>query len=152
MYIRHCQESNSQPVPSQVGADPTRLQWRIYNPLNRHTFCWAHIQDDPPLYLVSYVSIWNDIIVQFCHNRSYTYTYGMSPNSIMPIAIFSAHHKLNRSSCQAAPFDKFILISKSAVNKINVRAAGYHETCYLFRGGASGGGGGGNGIYPHQSF
>ena len=24
--IRHCQESNSQPVPSQVGADPTRPQ------------------------------------------------------------------------------------------------------------------------------
>ena len=25
-YIRHCRESNSQPVPSQVGADPTRPQ------------------------------------------------------------------------------------------------------------------------------
>ena len=24
IYIRHCQESNSQPVPSQVGVDPTR--------------------------------------------------------------------------------------------------------------------------------
>ena len=24
IYIRHCQELNSQPVPSQVGADPTR--------------------------------------------------------------------------------------------------------------------------------
>ena len=29
IYIRHCQESNSQPVPSQAGADPTRPQWRI---------------------------------------------------------------------------------------------------------------------------
>ena len=28
IYIRHCQESNSQPVPSQAEADPTRLQWR----------------------------------------------------------------------------------------------------------------------------
>ena len=27
IYIRHCQESNSQPVPSQAGADPTRPQW-----------------------------------------------------------------------------------------------------------------------------
>ena len=26
IYIRHCQESNSQPVPSQVEADPTRPQ------------------------------------------------------------------------------------------------------------------------------
>ena len=24
IYIRHCQESNSQPVPSQAGADTTR--------------------------------------------------------------------------------------------------------------------------------
>ena len=29
IYIRHCQESNSQPVPSQLGADPTRPQWQI---------------------------------------------------------------------------------------------------------------------------
>ena len=29
IYIRHCQESNSQSVPSQAGADPTRPQWRI---------------------------------------------------------------------------------------------------------------------------
>ena len=29
IYIRHCQESNSQPVPSQAGADTTRPQWRI---------------------------------------------------------------------------------------------------------------------------
>ena len=29
IYIRYCQESNSQPVSSQVGADPTRPQWRI---------------------------------------------------------------------------------------------------------------------------
>ena len=28
IYIRHCQESNSQPVPYQAGADPTRPQWR----------------------------------------------------------------------------------------------------------------------------
>ena len=28
IYIRHCQESNSQPVPSQAGADTTRPQWR----------------------------------------------------------------------------------------------------------------------------
>ena len=27
IYIRHCQESNSQPVPSQAGADTTRPQW-----------------------------------------------------------------------------------------------------------------------------
>ena len=27
IYIRHCQESNSQPVLSQVRADPTRSQW-----------------------------------------------------------------------------------------------------------------------------
>ena len=33
IYIRHCQESNSQPVPSQAGADPSRPQWR--------TFYWA---------------------------------------------------------------------------------------------------------------
>ena len=26
LYIRHCQESNSQPVPSQMGADPTKSQ------------------------------------------------------------------------------------------------------------------------------
>ena len=26
-YIRHCQASNSQPVPSQAGADTTRPQW-----------------------------------------------------------------------------------------------------------------------------
>ena len=26
IYIRHCQESNSQPVPSQAGADTTRPQ------------------------------------------------------------------------------------------------------------------------------
>ena len=30
IYIRHCQESNSQPVPSQAGADPTRPQWRTF--------------------------------------------------------------------------------------------------------------------------
>ena len=29
IYIRHCQESNSQPVPSQAGADPPRPQRRI---------------------------------------------------------------------------------------------------------------------------
>ena len=28
IYIRNCQESNSQPVPSQAGADTTRPQWR----------------------------------------------------------------------------------------------------------------------------
>ena len=28
IYIRHCQESNSQSVPSQVGADTTRPQWQ----------------------------------------------------------------------------------------------------------------------------
>ena len=28
IYIRHCQESNSQPVPSQAGVDTTRPQWR----------------------------------------------------------------------------------------------------------------------------
>ena len=28
--IRHCQESNSQPVPSQAGVDTTRPQWRTY--------------------------------------------------------------------------------------------------------------------------
>ena len=28
IYIRLCQESNSQPVPSQAGADTTRRQWR----------------------------------------------------------------------------------------------------------------------------
>ena len=28
IYIRHCQESNSQPVPSQAGTDPTSPQWR----------------------------------------------------------------------------------------------------------------------------
>ena len=28
IYIRHCQESNSQPVSSQAGADTTRPQWR----------------------------------------------------------------------------------------------------------------------------
>ena len=31
IYIRHCQESNPQPVPSQVRADPTRPQWRTYD-------------------------------------------------------------------------------------------------------------------------
>ena len=30
IYIQHCQESNSQPVPSQVRADPTRPQfWTV---------------------------------------------------------------------------------------------------------------------------
>ena len=29
IYIRHCQEPNSQPVPSQVRADSTRPQWRL---------------------------------------------------------------------------------------------------------------------------
>ena len=29
IYIRHCQESNSIPAPSQAEADPTRSQWRI---------------------------------------------------------------------------------------------------------------------------
>ena len=33
IYIRHCQESNSWPVPSQAGADTTRPQWR--------TWCWG---------------------------------------------------------------------------------------------------------------
>ena len=28
IYIRHCQESNSQPVPSQAGVDTTRPQWQ----------------------------------------------------------------------------------------------------------------------------
>ena len=28
-YIRHCQESNSQSVPSQAGVDTTRPQWRF---------------------------------------------------------------------------------------------------------------------------
>ena len=28
IYIRHCQKSNSRPVPSQAGADTTRPQWR----------------------------------------------------------------------------------------------------------------------------
>ena len=28
IYIRHCQESNSQLVPSQAGVDTTRPQWR----------------------------------------------------------------------------------------------------------------------------
>ena len=28
IYIRHCEESNSQPVPSQAGSDSTRPQWR----------------------------------------------------------------------------------------------------------------------------
>ena len=30
IYIRHCQESNSQPVPSQAEADTTRPQWRSF--------------------------------------------------------------------------------------------------------------------------
>ena len=30
IYIRHCQELNSQPFPFQVGADPTRPQWHSY--------------------------------------------------------------------------------------------------------------------------
>ena len=28
LYLRHCQESSSQPVPSQAGDDATRPQWR----------------------------------------------------------------------------------------------------------------------------
>ena len=51
IYIRHCQESNSQPVPSQAGADPTRPQWQtLALPLPRsiklfilryfYVFCW----------------------------------------------------------------------------------------------------------------
>ena len=31
IYIRHCQESNSQPDPSQTGADTTRPQWQWVN-------------------------------------------------------------------------------------------------------------------------
>ena len=30
-YIRRCQELNSQPVPSQAGADPTRPEWQTNN-------------------------------------------------------------------------------------------------------------------------
>ena len=32
IYIWHCQESNSQPVSSQAGADTTRPQWRVISP------------------------------------------------------------------------------------------------------------------------
>ena len=32
IYIRHCQESNSHPLPSQVHADSTRPQWWINEP------------------------------------------------------------------------------------------------------------------------
>ena len=39
IYIRHCQESNSQPVPSQVQADPTRPQWRT-----RLTLCISPVK------------------------------------------------------------------------------------------------------------
>ena len=51
IYIRHCQESNSQPVPSQAGADPTRPQclqfWSIVIVsvtvnLERAWHGWAH--------------------------------------------------------------------------------------------------------------
>ena len=39
IYIRHCQESNSQPVPSQAGADPTKPQWRRVEWL----FWWVNV-------------------------------------------------------------------------------------------------------------
>ena len=37
IYIRHCQESNSQPVPSQAGVDTTRPQWRTWGPFVRQS-------------------------------------------------------------------------------------------------------------------
>ena len=35
LFIRHCQESNSLPVPFQVGADPIRPQWRTFQLMRR---------------------------------------------------------------------------------------------------------------------
>ena len=41
IYIRHCQESNSQPVPSQAGADPTRPQFSTF-----HVVSWLNFDLD----------------------------------------------------------------------------------------------------------
>ena len=50
IYIRHCQESSSQPVPSQAGADTTRPRWRQLQlhfspvvPPERNP--WKHLQN-----------------------------------------------------------------------------------------------------------
>ena len=63
IYIRHCQESNSQPVPSQAGADPTRPQWQtdiklyiyiniIYIYITYIYIAWRHP-------ITSVIPIWN---------------------------------------------------------------------------------------------
>ena len=44
--IQHCQESNSQPVPSQVGADPNRPQWWTALPCPLPRTTTVHIVKD----------------------------------------------------------------------------------------------------------
>ena len=47
-YIRHCQESNSQPVPSQAGADTTRPQWLYLGYYDQlFDFTWIFNCTDP---------------------------------------------------------------------------------------------------------
>ena len=48
IYIRHCQESNSQPILSQAGANPTRPQWQTMLLLANKLLliggpCWCHL-------------------------------------------------------------------------------------------------------------
>ena len=68
IYIQHCQESNSQPVPSQVRADSTRPQWRTaYIAIAKHirlliTEIWTTVQ----CYHVSFKEPgWQQSIVDF---------------------------------------------------------------------------------------
>ena len=53
IYIRHCQESNSQPVPSQVRADSTRAQWRTKQQLSKHFIAPPPVQHWPTIYVSS---------------------------------------------------------------------------------------------------
>ena len=47
IYIRHCQESNSQPVPSQAGADTTRPQWRTIEHVWTSIDKWTRVNTHP---------------------------------------------------------------------------------------------------------
>ena len=52
IYIRHCQESNSQPDPSQAGGDTTRPEWRV-----GEWFCER--------YIVTVSDSWNNAVQSF---------------------------------------------------------------------------------------
>ena len=50
IYIRHCQESNSQPVPSQAGADTTRPQFSLTMPAPCRALCALYpLSDSRPV-------------------------------------------------------------------------------------------------------